>query len=94
MNGRIQVRVRDGIAVARCYRRTVCGCGRRQRRLQVFGTPLHDATGVVRPRRDLRRVFRAQARAWQPDRTCDVCARRTSRSPAFGAPKRSNVTTL
>ncbi len=76
MNWRSRIRVANGLAVARCYRRTVCDCGRRQRRLWVFGTPLHDETGATRPRRDIRRALRAEMRAWQPDRTCDRCARR------------------
>lgn len=80
MNEGTRIRVRDGFVVARCYRRTVCDCGRRQRRLRVFGTPLYDETGAARSRRDLRRGLRDEARAWQPDRTCDVCARRARRS--------------
>ncbi|ROS39900.1 hypothetical protein EDD35_2216 [Amycolatopsis thermoflava] len=83
-----RVRVTNGSAVLRCYRRTVCGCGHKQRRLQVFGTPLHDETGAVRSPRSLRRALRAAARAWQPERTCDACARRSR----AGVPDRSNVT--
>ncbi|TVT07856.1 hypothetical protein FNH07_15040 [Amycolatopsis bartoniae] len=65
----------------RSYRRTVCACGRVQRRLRVFGTPRHDASGARLPRRVVRRNLRAQARAWQPDPVCDRCARRAV--PAF-----------
>ncbi len=83
-----RVRVANGSAVLRCYRRTVCACGRKQRRLQVFGTPLRDEAGAVRSPRSLRRALRAAAKAWQPDRTCDACARRSRAA----VPDRSNVT--
>ncbi|GAA5162860.1 hypothetical protein [Amycolatopsis dongchuanensis] len=75
MKGIVRVPVTGAVARYRGYRRTVCACGRAQRRLRVFGAPWYDADGVLRTRRAVRRDLRAQAAAWHPDPACDLCRR-------------------